>query len=90
MTSLPKAGASTTASTQPTQPFQEAQLLPPRLPSASTGRSVLTTGPTVVVRAVRGPSVTIPFDVNREVVRRENREANQSDRDQSATTDTSR
>jgi hypothetical protein len=44
--------------------------------TTSTGTSVLHDKQTVVVRALRGPSVTIPFDVDREAARRLNREAN--------------
>ena len=79
---------STTAVEQPTGAFKpagQARGTPPRV-STSTGRSTLPRGPTVVVRAV--PSVTVPFDVDRETTRRENREANRGERDPA--TDTSR
>jgi hypothetical protein len=82
MTKAPELGTSPTAAHQPSETFKRAEGHP-RAPSTTStaGRSVLSVGPTVVVRAIRGPSVAVPFDVEREIARRENREANRGERD---------
>lgn len=44
--------------------------------SSSTGRSVLNESRTIVIRAVTGSSVTVPYNVDQEMARRANRSAN--------------
>jgi hypothetical protein len=92
MTEPPERSISPTAARQPSETFKRAEGFPDAPSSTSTaGRSVLSVGPTVVVRAIRGPSVAVPFDVEREIARRENREANRGERDSpSGPTDNSR
>lgn len=78
--SKPSTEPSSTAPAQEPVAFQKANQdqcrVESQASSSSTGLSILSVTQTIVVRALRGPSVTVPFNVDQELSRRANRNAN--------------